>query len=435
MSSPSSVFSNTVFQVVGKVLTLIFGLATTAIVYRTLGTNEYGVYVFVTSFVLLFASVSDWGTEIITLREASRFPNDQGRIFGTAFIVRLLLSVVAIVLGNIAIRLLPSWEIFVFPVTLFSLAIIGVSFKTTSASVFLSQRAAFWSAASEVVNNGLYFLAVLAILPRLPSLITTLTLLVLSAYIAGGVAWYWANRLVKISVKFHPELGRALLKEALPTGALLTTFYVYNRVDIVILQHFQGNDTVGFYGLAYKIHDNLVQGAAFLMNAVFPLIAANLPKEKFRLLYQRAFHVLFGSGLVLTTTFFLAAPFVISLLSGSLSLPSIVALRILIFATFVAYLNHLTGYTLIALGHQRASLAFALIALSFNVIGNLLFIPTYSFIAASFMTVATEGLVFLLSSYAIFHYTGAKTSLTNFFSTISLAIKTRGHLFESTSNL
>lgn len=429
-SSPSSVLFNTIAQIAGKALTLFFGLATTAIIYRTLGTSEYGVYVFVTSFVLLFATISDWGTEIITVREASRSPHDQRKIFGTALLIKLLLSFGTVLLTNLVIRLFPGWRPFVIPVTLFSLVLIALAVKISAGGVFLTRRTLVLGAATEVVNNGIYLLGILALLSGSPHLLTALNLLIFSTFLAALVAWFWATRVASISVELHPEFGKTILKEALPTGALLTIFYIYNRVDIVILQAVKGNQAVGYYGLAYKIHDNLTQGAAFLMNAVFPLIAANPPVVKLKNLYTRAFDVLFAGASFIFIFFFIFAPWIINLVGGPAASPAVAPLRILIFATAIAYINHLTGYTLIAIGHQRTSLAIAIAALFINVIGNILLIPRFSFIAAAFMTIVTEGTVFLLSSLAIFRYTNIVPSLKNIFSTVSLALKTRGHIFE-----
>jgi len=76
----------------------------------------------------------------------------------------------------------------------------------------------------------------------------------------------------------------------------------------------------------------------------------------------------------------------------------VLVLRILVFATFIAYFNHLTGYSLIALGKQKVSLIVAIIALVWNVSLNLIFIPRYSYLAAAAITIATEGLVLILTS-------------------------------------
>lgn len=430
----SSVAFNTIAQLAGKVATLIFGLATTAIIYRTLGNNQYGAYVFITSFVLFFATVGDWGTEIITLREASKNPADQERIIISSLILRLLLSLLTVFLANLAIRLMPQWQFFIGPVTLFSLVLIALALKISAQPLFLARGKAIFGAIGEIVNNSLYFLAIIIFLPKFPSLLTTLSLLIAATLISGLVCWAFVARFISLKIHFQRDFAITLIRESLPTGALLTVFYIYNRLDIVLLQNFKSTDIVGHYGLAYKIHDNLVQGAAFLMNAVFPLIAGNSSFTKLKILYQRAFHTLFVAGSSLIVLVIIGGPLIINLIGGSSAKSSIPLLQILAFATAIAYLNHLTGYTLIALGHQKTSLLIAIIALFVNLLGNTLLIPRFSAFAAAFMTVVTEGLVFLLSSYAIYRYTHLAPSLKHLYSTITLALRTRGRIFENTSD-
>lgn len=428
----SSVATNTLAQLAGKITTLIFSLATTAIIYRTLGTTQYGAYVFVTSFVLFFATVADWGTEIITLREASKDPSNQGRIIISSLLLRLLLSFFTVILADLAIHLLPQWRSFISAVTLFSLALIAVALKVSAQPLFLARGKAIFGAITEVVNNSLYFLFIIIFLQRSQSLQTALTLLIIATLIAAVVSWTFASKFISLNLHFSKDFALTLIKESLPTGALLALFYIYNRIDIVLLQNFKGNEVIGNYGLAYKVHDNLVQGAAFLMNAVFPLIAANIPFARFKSHYLHAFHTLIIAGCTLIVLVTLGGPSIINLIGGPTASPAIPILQTLVFATAIAYLNHLTGYTLIAIGHQRTSLLIAFIALLVNVIGNLLLIPRFSSLGAAIMTIVTEGSVFLLSTFAIYRYTHIAPSLRSLPETISLALKTRGRLFEQT---
>lgn len=428
----SSVATNTLAQLAGKVTTLIISLVTTAVIYRTLGTTQYGAYVFVTSFVLFFATIADWGTEIITLREVSKDLSNQERIIISSLLLRLFLSFFTVILADLAIHLLPQWRPFVSAVTLFSLALIAVALKVSTQPLFLARGKAIFGAITEVINNSLYFLFIIVFLQQSPSLRTALTLLIIATLIAGLVSWAFASKFISLSLHFSKDFALILIKESLPTGALLALFYIYNRIDIVLLQNFQGNEVIGNYGLAYKIHDNLVQGAAFLMNAVFPLIAVNIPFDRFKSYYLHAFNTLFIAGCTLIAFVTISGPLVINLVGGPAAGPAIPILQILVFATAIAYLNHLTGYTLIAIGHQRTSLLIAFIALLVNVIGNLLLIPLFSSFAAAIMTIVTEGSVFLLSTVAIYRYTHIAPSLKFLPQTISLALKTRGRLFEQT---
>jgi O-antigen/teichoic acid export membrane protein len=184
-------------------------------------------------------------------------------------------------------------------------------------------------------------------------------------------------------------------------GASMAIFSVYNRIDTFILQFFKGEAATGIYVLAYKVHDNLVLGAAYLMNAFFPVIAnfttQTLPKVDLKKLLQKAFDLLLTMAIPMVILIFLLAPMIIKLLGGQEFLASFGALRILIFATGVAYLNHLTGYSLVALGRQRVHLKFCALTLISNIILNFIFIPQYSFIGAALVTVLTETLIFVLT--------------------------------------
>lgn len=190
-------------------------------------------------------------------------------------------------------------------------------------------------------------------------------------------------------------------------GALLLVFSIYNRIDIIILEHFQGVGVVGIYNLAYKIHENLILGAAFLMNAAFPILSHAFARRSsldIRALYRKVFGILGLGGFVVALLFFIFASPTVRILTGSQYpqfIESVGALRILVFATFLSYFNHLSGYSLIAFGKQRVSLLIGILALAFNVGTNLFFIPRYSWMAAAVITVSTECIVFFLSSYAL----------------------------------
>jgi O-antigen/teichoic acid export membrane protein len=63
------------------------------------------------------------------------------------------------------------------------------------------------------------------------------------------------------------------------------------------------------------------------------------------------------------------------------------------------WLNSVTNYVLIALGMERLQpRAFAL-AVGFNIVANLLFIPRYSYVAAAVITVLSEVVLLVVFAY------------------------------------
>lgn len=407
---------NTIAQGGGRAAVLLLSLITTGILTRFLGVEGYGAYAFITAFILLFGSISDWGTNIIAVREASQKKDLQPAIFGSVTFFRLALSFVGLVLLNFAIRINPAWDKFVEPVTIGSFVLLALSLKTSVGIVFQTFLRYEFSVIVEVFASFAFLALIIFMISR--GLSGVMLSWLLATMLASLLGLFFSRGLSPISWGLNAKIIKRIFWEAAPAGALFLFFNLYNRIDMIILQYFQGESAVGIYGLAYKIYDNLILGAAFLMNAMFPLLSAGFAKvgDKANLknYYQRAFDLLLGGGLVVFFLFFAAAPLVVKLLGGDQFLLSIGTSRILLFAMVIAYFNHLTGYSLIAFGKQKTSMFIAFAALVFNVLANMILIPLYSYTAAAVVTVATEALVLLLSTLAVKNATGILPSLFSF---------------------
>jgi O-antigen/teichoic acid export membrane protein len=173
----------------------------------------------------------------------------------------------------------------------------------------------------------------------------------------------------------------------------------YDRgIDSFFLKTFSGAEAVGYYGLSYKIYGNLILGAAYLMNSLFPIISSiKNNNQQINLYFQKTFSFLLILSLVVVIFFFSFSSSIINIISGSQYAVSSPILKILVIALFFSYLNHLCGYLLVALSEQKIMLKFSLIALIVNLIFNFIFIPYFSYWAASVVTVLTEMVMLILS--------------------------------------
>jgi O-antigen/teichoic acid export membrane protein len=192
-------------------------------------------------------------------------------------------------------------------------------------------------------------------------------------------------------------------------GAILLLFTAVNKIDTLILALLKGNSAVGIYALTYRVYDVVILAAAYLMSSVLPLLVqeyiSGRGRSKVRELLKR---IAAGMGLlvlVMLATVWLAAPLIIWVLTQKRFEEfgeAVGVLRILTLAAGVAYFNHLTGYTLVALGEQKRYLKVPILALIFNVGLNFLLIPRWSYFAAAWVTVATEGLALILSTRCLY---------------------------------
>lgn len=98
-----------------------------------------------------------------------------------------------------------------------------------------------------------------------------------------------------------------------------------------------------------------------------------------------------------------ATPIILTLF-GNAYTESILALQIIIWSAVAMYVSNILGRTFIAANLQRLTMKIYIGAVIFNVVLNVLLIPKYSYIGASFTTVATEAFVVLTSLFFLRRY-------------------------------
>ena len=400
------IFVNTFSQVVGRFFMVVVSLLVTAFLTRNLGISSYGDYVFITSFIMLFVGLSDLGTTVIGVRESVGRPGQAQIVFNSILFLRLLVTILLLVLINLLVWVVPQFSNLRLEGFIASLVLPCLVLRTTSQAVFQINLRLDLSAFLESFSSILLLLMLSTFyllnfnwhfIPF--SLLFVMAFWTLSALFSGLAGLILSSRYLKWGFIFNKSEAKRILKEAIPLGLFFLAFSVYDRgIDSFLIKSFLGSQALGYYGLAYKIHGNLLLGAAFLMNSLFPIISS-LKDDlvKLKIFLKKTFTLLLFVGFIVFLLGFLFAPLIINLIAGKDFSPSVLILRILLVATFLSYVNHLTGYSMIALGNQKKLLYFSIIGLLINLIINVIFIPIFSYYAAAVATIITEGTLFVLT--------------------------------------
>ncbi len=410
MTKPASVTVNTLSQYAARACVVLLSLATTSILTRSLGQAGYGQFGIITTAVIFFVTMADWGTQSIAVREAVKDESNRISFFSTTFLLRTVLSGTITILYLAFVFLYPGFASFKIAAVLAAPIIILLSIRTSAALVYQVKLQLYVPAATDLLTGitVLLWLTVSAVKGISVNLNLAILAVLLGTFINVLATLLFSGLKIDLAV-FDRALARKLIRESLPMGAFLVVFSVYNRIDSLILQAVKGNSATGVYLLSYKVHENLVLGAAYLMNSLYPIISRSQADAK--RVFQVTSTLLSYLALLVVGLGFIFSPLLVEVLGGSGFAPSVPVLRILLFATAISFLNHLTGYTLIALGKQAASLKFALIALIFNLVSNLLLVPGYSYFASALITVATEGLMLILTATFLSQVFNFKISL------------------------
>ncbi len=186
-----------------------------------------------------------------------------------------------------------------------------------------------------------------------------------------------------------------LLRDSVPLMLNNLLNSIFFRIDVQILGVW-GRSSVGQYASAYKIIDGVGGISSSFILALFPMLsrraaADESPDASLGRVYALALTLLVIAAVPVAGLLTWVASPLSRLLWGEAFLPeSAIALQILIWFLPLSFVNGLTQYVLIALGLQaRITVAFA-VAATFNLVANLVLIPTYGYVAAGATTIATE---------------------------------------------
>ncbi len=199
-------------------------------------------------------------------------------------------------------------------------------------------------------------------------------------------------------------LQRKILHAGFPLMLIHLLQTVFISIDTYLLRVMlpDGQIVAGWYSSAYKWFNALQIIPSFFTLALFPIISREIKKsvESARTMLRMSLKLMYLLALpIAAVIFFLAVPLV-GLVGGREFLPDgAIALQIVIWSIPVGWMNSVLNYVLIGLGLERMQPRAFVIAVSFNIITNIIFIPMFTYKAAGVTTILSEVILLLVFNY------------------------------------
>ncbi len=199
-------------------------------------------------------------------------------------------------------------------------------------------------------------------------------------------------------------LQRQMLHAGFPLMLIHLLQTVFISIDSYLLRVLlpNGQEVAGWYSSAYKWFNALQIVPSFFTLALFPIISRRITESinAARQMYALSLKLMLLLALpVAAVTHYLAVPLV-QLVAGAEFLPAgAIALQIVIWSIPLGWLNSVTNYVLISLGLESKQPRAFTVAVLFNIIANLIFIPRYSYVAAGVTTILSELVLLVLFDY------------------------------------
>ena len=385
--------NNFSWLLVEKVLSMGVNLFVGVWVARYLGVEQFGLYNYALSFVMLFAPLTELGLKGIVIRDLVKEPDSRNEILGTAFILKLIGGILTLFLTvMITIYMRPGDNLSQLLIGIVAVGTIFRAFDTID-FWFQSQIQSKYTVISR--TTAFFFVSaikVLLIKMQAPLIAFALTgvLQIITASVGLIISYYKSGALLR-SWFVNLDRGKILLKESWPLLFSGIAIMIQARIDQIMLGQMIGDSEVGQYSVAMR----LIEAFAFVPIIVCQSVAPKITQAKLKsqTMYfsrlENLYRIMFITFLLIAIPVFFTANHIVLLLFGSEYrsaglLLSLFSIR-LFFANFgMAKSLFITNESLF-----RYSLVTAVLGSVVNIVMNYILIPKYASIGALWGTIAS----------------------------------------------
>jgi len=424
VSLSSKIASNTLISYTGRIISTAFALVTIGFITRSLGQEGFGQYTTVLAFLSLFVILADLGLHSLMTREISRSAphssDEKGERDGISvissnfFTIRASASLLFLFAGIGAAFLFPySVEVKV-GIGIGAIGFFFLSLHQLLLGVFQKHLAMHLAALAEVAGRSAQLLMVYIIYMwgvRHPTYTNEffLYLVAMSAasVIIFSLTFLAAQKYIKVGLRFDFTYWRQIVKTTWPIALSIVLTLIYFKIDTIFLSLMKPAADVGIYGVAYRVLEGLIFFPAMFAGIMMPILSRDAVSDMahFKIVFQKSFRAIAIFALPLVGGGWVLAYSISHLIGGKEFIVAGAPLQALFVATGIIFFGNILGRAVIALDLQKKAVIAYLLGVVLNVVLNLIFIPTHTYMGAAWSTVVTELLVVMFLFWLVWRKT------------------------------
>ena len=382
-------FFHTSWNLLGRIFTLVVAFFVNIYVIRSLGPSNYGVVSYVLSYAGLFSCIASLGIDNVLYINLIENPEKKDKLLGSALVLRLFGSFVAIILTFISVLIIHDTFYNTVMIMLIAcsfifqpLYIINLYFQ---AKVFSKPTVINYFVISIlllllkvlVIYFGLgmkYYISIFA----LESLLTAV----------GYVFIYYRHKQNIFNWRFDVETAKGMFIQSWPLVLSSAFVLVYSRIDQIMINHLINSTAVGIYDSAVRLAEFWYFIPATVVGSVFPavvnarLVDVLLYEKRLVRLYSVAFYL----ALVFVIPITLFSDKIIQLLYGVPFFAAGAVLRIYVWAGIFSTFGIIVNQVLVHDKLTKISFVISFVAMFINIILNIILIPKFGINGAAFAT-------------------------------------------------
>lgn len=382
-----------------QILTKIIGFFYTIFLARNLGVADFGLFTVALAYFSIVSSIADLGFNRFLIREISRDKLKISELTCNVLMLRLTLTSITFGLFALFLYLLDPDEVRVYLTLLAVLAILPQSVALTFDGIFMATQGFKFSAISMFISSMFMVLAGIYLVIVGFGATGVISALIFGQLVLALVLFLFLQKRRVLSLT-NVSLGmlKKALKGSLPYGILGILGLLYFRIDAIILSYLRGSYETGLYGISYRFLEAIIFVPGAFASALFPSLAKlhDSSLADMRSLYFKSLRLMaiLGVGALLGYIFILPAVFSFFLPQY---LPATQAIKILAWSLPFIFMATPGVQVLLSTDkYLKQVIFYSVFTVAFNIILNLILIPQFGFLAAAWVTVASDVLSFVV---------------------------------------
>ncbi|MFA6486402.1 MAG: flippase [Candidatus Magasanikbacteria bacterium] len=394
---PYTVAQNTSFLTIASVLQKTVSFVYFTVIARLIGVENTGIYFFAIAFTSIFSVLADFGLASVLTRELSKF-NDRSRYYaGTVFWTKIVFGLSAYICVAIAVNVLNYSPLTKQLIYLSGITMLFDNLHMVFYSIFRANRNLIFESAGIVGSQIITLIIGTVALFGGGNMYWLIIAYTFPAFINVLYSGYCARRFYgfRFSLAIDPIVLRSFLLMAYPfaLAGIITRLYAFS--DSLIMSKLLTAHELGYWSVPYKISFAFQFIPMALSASIYPAFSAFLVSEQNKIsdLFAKSWRYLFTIVFPLSAGIFILAKPAIHLLYTVKYDASIPVLRVLIISLIFTFLSFVTGALLNAGNRQSTQTALMAMALSVNLISNLILIPRIGIMGAAYSVLLSNFLL------------------------------------------
>jgi len=389
-------FRNTGWLFAFRIASMVVSFLISISVARYLGPTNLGIINYSVSLVGLFSFIASLGIDSILYRDLVNYPENENKLMGTAFFLRLFGSVLALI-GVIVTMIILHGD--ALTNTIILIVASGYIFQCFLVIPFYFQAKVISKHLALAMFSAVFILSLLKLLLVLAraDIVYFAVVLLIEPVLYMIIYWFIYNQAGRkiFAWRFDKKIAKSMLLISWPlmfTGAFSA---IYSRIDQVMLGSLLNSRAVGIYSVAALLSEYWYFVPLGIVSSLVPAIING--KKSGKVIYKKRLRSLLGLvaliGLAAAIFFTIFSDKLIQFFYGSNYIEAANVLKIYIWGGVGMSLGFVVNQLLIIENRTKMIFVFGLISMLVNVILNIILIPKFGMHGAAVATLISYSII------------------------------------------